>query len=440
MVTVTPQGSGNDVAVPTDNRQANETTTVEPITVELITTESAFDALEVAWKKLTGPDSRYGIFNSWACNRTWWRHHSHLGKLAIYVAKERDSIVGIAPLYQRTTQRLGFIKLETLQFIGRGASTTPDDLDFLIASDHPGQDNIGPDNGVSDQVVSDRALHICQHLLQSILAKTNLQRLYLQDLPTDSVTLQCLLKTKHPYSHTTTIASRRVARLADNWPSFLSQKSRNFRKQVKRRNNRLARIGTFTYRRCLTEPDIEEAFAALKQLHQQRWLTKQGVQSESFSETAYLNFHRELMTRLAADKQLWLLTLNLDDTIIGVEYGFSYNGRLSLFQTGFSPAHSQLAPGHLMMTQLIRLAIDDGITEVDLLKGDYEYKESYADGYRYNRDIDIVLSPVAGAILNIKRWTSRLSHWPVSRQTVTATTDTKRFPNGHHELKAESAV
>ena len=269
MVTVVSPFTENDMT-------ASKANVLDPkitpglLTIELVTTESEFDALEAAWKNLTGPDTRYGIFNSWACNRTWWRHHAHLGNLAIYVAKQHDIVVGIAPLYQRTTQRLGFLKLETLQFIGRGASTTPDDLDFLIAS---------------DKATSEQATHICQHLLQCILSKKNLQRLYLQDLPTDSLALQCLLKTKHPYSHATTIASRRVARLADNWPDFLAQKSRNFRKQIKRRNNRLARTGTFNYRRCVTEPEIEEAFSALKQLHQQRWHTKPGAHSESFSET-----------------------------------------------------------------------------------------------------------------------------------------------------------
>ena len=141
------------------------------------------------------------------------------------------------------------------------------------------------------------------------------------------------------------------------------------------------------------------------------------------------------MTCLAADNQLWLITLRLDNTIIGVEYGFSYNGRLSLFQTGFSPDQSSLAPGHLMMTHLIRLAIDEGITELDLLKGDYEYKESYADGYRYNRDIDIVLSPMAGAILTIKRWVAHLSSRSWMPGTGIATHAT-----GNHDIKVVNSV
>ena len=367
------------------------------LSVDVVTTESEFDALKAEWEVLTGPDSGYGIFNSWLCNRTWWRHHAHLGSLAIYVARQHGAIVGIAPLYQRKTRRFGVLTLNTLLFIGRGGNTTPDDLDFIVQAENAAQ--------------------ISAQLLAAILTKKNLQRLYLQDLPAHSASLpslrqlsDTLAQTHHltRYVSETPAISRPVALLADDWPTFLARKSRNFRKQVKRRNNRLARTGDACYRRCQTEAEIEAAFQALKRLHQQRWTVKQGHASGSFNDDAYLQFHRDFMSELAQRDQLWLLTLTLDDNIIGVEYGFSHNTQLSLFQTGFSPAHSQLAPGHLMMCRLISLAIEAGMTEVDLLKGDYEYKQSYADTDRFHCDVDIVLCPLPSLLLTVKRYVDRL--------------------------------
>jgi len=251
--------------------------------------------------------SRQRGSNSWLCNRTWWRHHAHLGSLAIYVARQHGTIVGIAPLYQRKTRRFGVLTLDTLLFIGRGGNTTPDDLDFVVQAENAAQ--------------------ISAQLLDAILTKKNLQRLYLQDLPAHSVNLtslrqlsDTLAQTHHltRYISETPAISRPVALLADDWPTFL------------------------------------------------------------------------------------------DDDIIGVEYGFSHNTQVSLFQTGFSPAHSQLAPGHLMMCRLISLAIEAGMTEVDLLKGDYEYKQSYADTSRFHCDVDIVLSPLPSLLLTVKRYVDSL--------------------------------
>ena len=358
--------------------------------IHIVTTAADFDALQQSWESLTYANSQYGIFNSYLCNRLWWAHHQHLGTLSIFVARDAGQVVGIAPLYRLQTRRLRKIQLETLSFLGRGASTTPDDLDLIVAKE----------NGET----------ITRHLLQHILSDSSLQRLHLRDLPSTSYTKNILQQmagsdgesdsdnaTTAPrtiqISHPT---SRACQTLPDTWSDYLSGQSRNFRKQVKRRNNRLARSGNARFRLCRDSSDIETATQALIKLHHARWETKSDASnetelaSESFKEPAYIAFHNELMQQLGARDQLWLMAFELNDEIVGVEYAFEYNKRLSLFQTGFDPLHANLAPGHLMMSRLIEMAIEAGIQEIDLLKGDYEYKDSYASEQRLTVDVDIV--------------------------------------------------
>ena len=42
------------------------------------------------------------------------------------------------------------------------------------------------------------------------------------------------------------------------------------------------------------------------------------------------------------------------------------------------PAYNSISPGHNMMVFALEQAIEEGLIEFDLLKGDYAYKRSYA--------------------------------------------------------------
>ena len=347
--------------------------------IEIVTSNSGFDSLRDSWEALTGTASNYRIFNSFDCNRLWWDHHQHLGDLSIFVAIEKQQVLGVAPLYRHTSRRFGFLSLDTLSFIGRGASTTPDDLDFIVDPDH------------GDTVR--------EALLTAIFSDTTIKRLHLRDLPVNSKTLSALdsflsINMDRHVVRKGPVQTRLYQQLPDSWQDYLSSQSRNFRKQFKRRNNRLQRTGKAGFTLCHTPDEINQTFDALIKLHHARWDSKSAADnsagSESFDEDSYLSFHREFAQTLGRKGQLWMQRFELDKELVGVEYAFSHNRCLYLFQTGFLPQYSQLAPGHIMMSRLIESAIQAGILEIDLLKGDYPYKQSYAGDTRDSQDIEIL--------------------------------------------------
>ncbi len=361
--------------------------------IEIINTDSGFDSLRDSWERLTDNTPNYGIFNSFDCNRLWWKHHQHLGELSIFVAIENEQVIGIAPLYRHTSRRFGFLTLNTLSFIGRGASTTPDDLDLIVDASN--------------------ATHTLKALCQAVFADPDIKRIHLRDVPLTSKTpdiITSFLADNPGHKKSSTVRSgptqtRLYEDLPADWQTYLSAQSRNFRKQVKRRNNRLQRTGTARFPLCKTPDEIAATFDALVELHHSRWDSKSQTDdhtgSESFTESSYLSFHRDLTDTLGQKDRLWLQRFELDGQLIGVEYAFSYNNRLYLFQTGFLPEYNHLAPGHLMMSQLIEKAITAGIKEIDLLKGDYEYKQSYAGKRRESLDIEILRGPLVKTISRV---------------------------------------
>ncbi|MFK7859603.1 MAG: GNAT family N-acetyltransferase [Granulosicoccus sp.] len=373
-----------------------------PITntvVTTLTTAAEFDALHADWLRLHIHSESAGLFNSWYWNRQWWRHYGEAGQLFIVAVKINNIVQGIAPFYRCNTRLIKRIQVRTLHFIGSGGDTSPDDLDILYAKDY------------EDDVIES----ICHFILHSSACA----RLQLTDLVQDSAFVKKLLESSHRnrwgrpqqrHQH------RRVDALPASIDALEKKLSRNARKQRKRRRQQLHKTGThFQFKPCRTQADVNTAFSQLMHLHHLRHEGKGG--SDSFVSEKYQRFHLAVMEKALQNDELRLTTLTIDDKPIGVEYAFLCKGTLSFFQTGFDPAYQHLSPGHLMMMETIDRAIDDGATRVDLLKGDYTYKQTYAKQIKTTVNLDVWKNPFLAFVTAGLRRIFKANH------LVKATTD-----------------
>jgi len=341
----------------------------QELSFELVTEVAAFDALQDEWQRLWALSPTLSIFSSWTWSRLWWEHYSALGELSVIVIKRGKVVSAIAPLYRCKTRLLRLFPMETLRFIGTGGDTSPDDLDILI------------DPVESDQFVD----ALCEYLLD----KVGSARLNCSDLSDDSKfarRLVCLAQHQGGYIRTVEPVVRRVQALPKTIEQHRSLLSRNSRKHLKRRARRLQDAGEARIEYCATHSEVDLALNALIELHKARHLSKGD--GYSFDSQAYCGFHRQLMHALLDKGLLRLLCLYLDERVIGVEYAFMSRGALSFFQTGFDTEYKGLSPGHLMMAFMIDDAILNGVESIDLLKGNYEYKEHYASNFKYSWMID----------------------------------------------------
>ena len=341
------------------------------VDIKHISTLREFDAREADWLRLAAASRSAGLFNGWHWNRLWWQHYGNLGDLFILVVRVDGIIQGIAPLYQMQSRALRLLSVRTVRFIGTGGDTSPDDLDVLYHPDH-------------EALV---AWHLSEHLLQL----ASIERMQLVDMPEDSAFHQALIAGAVARGWSEPLLShqqRRIGSLPDSIESYEKSMSSNARKHRKRRRKQIETAGRINGRYCQTPEQVQEAFQCLVNLHLTRRASK-GTRSDSFTSSEYRNFHLSLMQHTLARDELRLHVLSIDDHIVGVEYGFLVNGVLSLFQTGFDPRYEHLSPGHLLMMRLIDDAILDGAHTVDLLKGDYDYKASYARHWKKTVSVDL---------------------------------------------------
>jgi len=334
---------------------------VSSLRIKVLNDADEFAALGKSWQALAAVDTKTSFFNDWHWNNLWWQHHQYLGQLHVLLVYQEHRLVGLAPFYKDQSKVLGLIRQTTLRFLGTGGNTSPDDLNVLA------------EPGIRTEV--------CESVCHFVFADFSIQRMLLADVPVDSEFYKVFTRIaleKHGYAINPAVSHRRCTALPNEWPEFREQISRNTHKQIKRRFNRLKSVGNTHMQVCNSLDETNAAYSALVDLHLARWDRKKQGGSTSFTSPVYVEFHRALVQKLFSTEQLRLVTLKLDDKIIAVEYALVYNETLMFFQTGFNPDFEHLSPGHVLMTFAIKHAIESGLKKIDLLKGDYEYKNSYA--------------------------------------------------------------
>ena len=386
-VNTSPRGCKNQ-----SSNNGIEINSVAKVDVQHITTVDGFDALREDWLRLHKDCETASLFNSWYWSRLWWQYYGDMGELFIIVIRVSDVVQCIAPFYRCQTRALKLRYVSTLRFIGNGGDTSPDDLGLLH-------------NKEFEKVVS-------RHVCESVFHESGCVRLQLSDMARSSELVNTLLSKNSEENWGRPMERhqhRRISTLPDTIEAFEQSLSKNARKQRKRRRQKLSNLEqNVQFIPCVTHADIDSAYADLLRLHNMRHAEKIGG-SDSFRSDRYQRFHLAAMKKALDNNELRLIKLVIDDKTIGVEYAFLCKEILSFFQTGFDPDYKHLSPGHLLMMETIDRGIEDGARRIDLLKGDYEYKQTYAKQIATTIDLELWKNPAVALIASGIRWMSNFS-------------------------------
>ena len=160
--------------------------------------------------------------------------------------------------------------------------------------------------------------------------------------------------------------------LPTDWETYLAGLSQSHRKQVRRRERRLFETGRAVLRSVNCEDDRLAAFAILVDLHQRRQISLGN--HGSFASGSFRAFHQEVTRRFLQRGRLRLHWLELDGRPVAAEYGLAGTRAVYSYQGGFDPAASDESPGHVVTQATLKLAIEQGFSAFDFLRGDEPYK------------------------------------------------------------------
>jgi len=328
--------------------------------VEVITSMERFTLIAAEWDSLWGAIDRASPYSSAVWIQAWWRHYGRPDGLRIIAVFRRGRLIGGWALWIRRVKRLRTLHFDVLTCLGAGGDTALDYLDPVIDPEQADEAIRGLKEGFG-------------------VASRGVAAIQLSEVAADVPWIRKVLDASAVPGEVRNYREILTIQLPSTWRALLDSFSKTRQRTISTRARRLERIGAVwsTLRNCDGLPPL---FNALMELHKKRWSAR--TERHAFSSSAYIEFQREVMRALATRGALRLHSLELDGRIIAILYCFKHQDRIFYFQGGFDPQYSKLSPGSALFDFAIRSAVEEGAIEFDMLRGDYSFKQQWANSTR----------------------------------------------------------
>ena len=327
------------------------------LTTEVVTDDETFARLQPEWNDAARrAHASPFLLHEWF--RTWWDCFSTGHRLHVVIARDRDGIVGIAPMMVEQVHMYGL---------------TVRRLD-LLHNDHTPR---------ADWIV-DRSAPSAYAALWNALHETRGQwdLLQLSRLPNDSPTIPAITGLAQCDGCVTGTWRGDVSpylTVLGSWDTYLASLPAKFRSNLRNRLSRLARIG---------EPRLEivdrdengQACEDALRLEASGW--KADAQTSISSSAPVRQFYRLLAERAAARGWLRLMFLTVGGRRIATSYAACFDGTLFLVKTGYDPEFSTCAPFKVLTYLAIQHAYAEGLREIDFLGDTEAWKLEWTDTSR----------------------------------------------------------
>jgi CelD/BcsL family acetyltransferase involved in cellulose biosynthesis len=175
--------------------------------------------------------------------------------------------------------------------------------------------------------------------------------------------------------------------LLPDWEAYIAGLSKNMRYNIKRRMQNLEKDFKTRYFIWQDIERLECAMERLSFLHNKRW--EQKGSKHGFSSKEYNAFHKAVAREFALKGWLQMSCLELDNEIVAILYDYRYGNKIYYYQGGFDPSLYKYSLGLVLRAFVIQKAIENGIKEIDLLKGAYEHKYIWTEHDRHTINVTI---------------------------------------------------
>lgn len=340
--------------------------------VEVHTDAAALARLSTPWRGLAETASIPSLFVSWEWASAWWDTYGGSKKrsLLVLVCKERERIVGIAPLcvhYRGKGSQI--LTIRTVEFIGSYEFPLADYLGFLT-------DPRSDANHAVTSALVDALFELHGEWDAIDLANT---------LPEQRIDAEISARaTQSAFHVSSTWRPSGLQEELRGWDEYLARRSRTVRKRYRWERNRLSTLPGFRIEAPTSAiEELDEPLEVLAEMHNSRIQAIRG-QPGSFERTGFRDFARRTVSACHSRGWVWLWTMRTDDACLASALCFFHRGRLYYFLTGRSNHLPRISCGQILLAELVHASIAQGAHVVDLLEGDEPYKRHWASR-RVNR-------------------------------------------------------
>lgn len=328
-------------------------------------TEEEFYDLREEWEELLEETDELDFFSTWEWNYSWWKSFKEDKHLFLLTIRDDASrLVGIFPGCIFRLNYFGLLRLRILQFIGKGIDrkSIGEYSDFLDAIVHPkfkaqvfesllaylksqnGRYDLIYLNGIKE--TSDFLSYLKNHVGNST-APSRIEKdffVYFADLPDD-------------FNEYLKILS----------PSSRASIRRKVRKWEKSYDERLCTAGN--------SESIEDFFVNFFGLVQKRHRKVMSNEREVF--------HRDVAKYSFEKNRFWAISTRADDRYAAVAVVYLFKDRGYFYQHAINPQFYKDSPGMVLFYYMFEKLISHGITRLELLQGEYDYKKQFGKNHLF---------------------------------------------------------
>jgi hypothetical protein len=338
--------------------------------VERVSDRQGLDDLREPWSDLLAGLPEAPIFQTWEWTNTWYQHREPGWELWVLAARdERGRLTGVAP-WMLTHHRLGPVNVDRLAFVGS----------YLTYRAHM--------DIVARPEEKEAVFAASMKYLKGRQGAWDV--LDLEALAGSSPVRWCLGETGGRIWQVEELICP-YQTLPATWEAYEKERlSSEHRWEIRNRRRKIERDypGQVTFRQVASQTELDGAMDGLAALHKKRWHGK--GQGSSFDHPSFEGFQREISALGLERDWLRLYVLEVAGQPIAAEYAFRYGTTLFGYATAFDPDWGRYSPGQLIMAYTIQRAIAEGLRELDLGRGTFDYKFRWAGQQR--QDTHVVLS------------------------------------------------
>jgi len=337
--------------------------------LSLITTEDAWASLKTEWDLLLARSITQVPFLLWDYIHAWWQTKgggewpAEASSLAIITAHEDSQLVGIAPLFisEKPDQP------RALRFIGQ--VEVSDYLD-LIAD-------------------SDKLVSFASAVLEFLYDEPNLKDLplilenILEDSPTLTAFRTAAAERNWDYDAKILQPSPYIP-TAPDWEQYLAGLDKKQRHEIRRKmRNAATQHDSSWYIMQHGEKCQEEMDAFL-------CMMRNEPEKDTFLNSMMVDFMQAVAEAACQNEILQLSFLVMDGEKAGAYLSFVNDRKLLVYNSAWNPKFSQYSPGWVLLAHLIQWAIENNFTEVDMMRGNENYKYKFGGIDRHVMSISLI--------------------------------------------------
>lgn len=187
-----------------------------------------------------------------------------------------------------------------------------------------------------------------------------------------------------------------VLELPDSWVKLRSCISANMRKNVRKAYEFLERDGySFVFRAVERPKDVQATLDRFFTLHAARaGVTDMINHPNKFAQPRNRAFLTDYVHRMAERGHLRIFELEIGGTVIASRLAFVFGRELYLYFSGYDPSWRKYSVMTLLVTEIIKWAIEHGLQHINLSTGKDQSKQRWKPSEIVFRDA-VLISPSA---------------------------------------------